>query len=114
MINKKVIKEIYKKYRRPEKNQENLRLDYFQQLLAESNPFKIDDDMIVLEQVDEYSPFKRFLIRSLHGVIEFDRTVAFVFASHIIFLNKNDVGINFYLHEEDEPKGLMRLFRRRK
>lgn len=113
MINQKVIKEIYKKYRRPEKNPENLRLDYFQELLADSNPFEIDDDMIVLKQVDEFSPFKRFLIRSLYGVIEFSRNVAFVFPNHIIFLNKNDEGINFYLREEDEPKGFMKLFRRR-
>lgn len=112
MINRKVIKEIYRKYRRPEKNPENLHLDYFQKLLAEANPFEITDDMIVLRQVDEYSPFKRFLIRSLYGVLEFDRTVAFVFPAHIIFLNKSDEGINFYLREE-KPKWYKRLFRRK-
>lgn len=113
MINQKVIKEIYKKYRRPEKNKANLQLDYFQKLLADSNPFEIADDMIVLQQVEEFSPFKRFLIRNLYGIIEFDRNVAFVFPNHIIFLNKIDEGISFYMREDEEPKGLMKLFRRR-
>ncbi len=87
-------------------------MDYFQQMLAASNPFEITEDMIVLRQVEEYSPFKRFLIRSLCGIIEFDRTVAFVFTSHIIFLNKTDDGISFYLREEDEPQGYWKVFRK--
>lgn len=90
MITDSVIKEIYKKFSKPHKNREDLQLDYFVQLLTANHNIKLDTDEIILEDLEEFNPFRRFLIRSLNAVLEFDKMIAFVFANHILFLGKDD------------------------
>ena len=98
MINDEVIKEIYRKCSgRKVKSPDELRLPYYQELLSHANPIDVSDELVSIRNMDEYSPFKRFLIRSLNAVIEFERTVAFVFNNHIIFMSTEaeDVHIHF-------------------
>ena len=90
MINESVINEIYKKFNKPHKNVADLRLDYFLTLLNEHHTIESDGFEIVLKDVEEFSPFRRFLIRGLYAVLEFDRNVAFVFQNHILFFSKKD------------------------
>lgn len=105
MINDEVIKEIYKKYKRPAKQAE-LNLPYFQELLAENNPIIINDEMVEIKRMDQFSPFKRFLIKSIHTVIEFERMVAFVFCNRIMFLDKNEPQVHVHLKPERRRKFL--------
>lgn len=92
MITDSVIKEIYKKYSKAAKNPDDLRLDYFIDLLAPNHNIRVDGAEIILEDQEEFNPFRRFLIRGLHAVLEFDRQVAFVFRNHILFLGKDSDG----------------------
>lgn len=95
MINENVIKEIYKKFSKPYKNTEELRLDYYIPLLQEHHAIEqhhIDANIteIIIKDLDEYNPFRRFLVRSLNAVLEFDKIVAFVFRNHILFFGKEN------------------------
>lgn len=90
MITQEVINEIYKNYNKPCKNEEELNLPYFAALLSPHHTLKVEDDEVIVESIEEFSPFKRFLKRGLFAVLEFDRNVAFVFQSHIIFFSKKD------------------------
>lgn len=90
MITEEVIKEIYKNYNKPCPKEEDLNLPYFAALLAPHHKLKLEDDEVIVESIEEFSPFKRFLKRGLFAVLEFDRNVAFVFQSHIIFFSKKD------------------------
>ena len=95
MINDSVIKEIYKKFAKPHKNYEDLRLDYFLPLLQVHHAIEkqdISDNIseIIINDLDEYNPFRRFLVRSLNAVLEFDKMIAFVFRNHILFFGKED------------------------
>lgn len=94
MINEAVIKEIYKKFAKPHKNPEELRLDYFMPLLQAHHSIEMQTDgpisEIVVKDLDEYNPFRRFLVRSLNAVLEFDKMIAFVFRNHILFFGKED------------------------
>lgn len=90
MITQEVINEIYKNYNKPCKNEEDLNLPYFVELLKPHHKLKLDDMEVIVESEEEFSPFMRFLKRGLFAVLEFDRNVAFVFQSHILFFSKND------------------------
>lgn len=116
MITDAVIKEIYKKFKKPPHDEETLNLDYFIDLLKAHHSLHIDNEgikEIVIEDLDEMSPFRRFLVRNLHAVLEFDKNVAFVFPTHILFLGKDAPTCNVHF-KPDEPKGLFaRIFGRK-
>lgn len=112
MIDEKVIQEIYKKYRKPHKNAEDLRLDYFLPMLGEHHAIENDGFEIVLKDVDEYNPFRRFLIRSLNAVLEFDKLIAFVFKGHILFMGKEDNQLHVHIKPDKQPSIFDRIFGR--
>ena len=105
MINENVINEIYKKFSKPHKNRADLRLDYFLPILSAHHDIESDDMEIVLKDVEEFSPFRRFLIRSLNAVLEFDKLIAFVFRNHILFLGKEDNQLHVHIKPE-KPQSL--------
>lgn len=112
MVDEKVIQEIYKKYKKPHKNVADLHLDYFLPMLGEYHDIENDGFEIVLKDVDEYNPFRRFLIRSLNAVLEFDKLIAFVFRTHILFMGKEDNQLHVHIKPEDKPGLFGRIFGR--
>lgn len=112
MVDEKVIKEIYKKFRKPHKDSADLRLDYFIPILSAHHAIENDGFEIVLMDVEEYNPFRRFLIRSLNAVLEFDKYIAFVFKNHILFMGKEDNQLHVHIKPEDKPSLLDRIFGR--
>lgn len=112
MITQEVIKEIYKNYNKPCKNADELNLPYFADLLKEHHHLTVTDDEVVVDTLEEFSPFRRFLIRGLYAVLEFDYNVAFVFESHIIFFNKNDDRVSVDFKPVPKRSFLDRLFGR--
>lgn len=113
MITDKVIKEIYKRYSKPNRNREDLRLEYFLDLLKQYHNITLDDDEIIINDLEEMNPFRRFLIRSLNGILEFDSNVAFVFKNHILFLRKDNSDIRIHIKAAPKPNFFQRLFGRR-
>ncbi len=108
MITDAVIQEIYKKNRKPPKDLNDLNLPEALYILRQHHDMTVDSEdltkaEVVLNDMEEYSPFRRFLVRSLHAILHFDRQVAFVFRSHILFLNKNNSELRVHFRtEEDE------------
>ena len=112
MINESVINEIYKKFRKPHKNVSELRLDYFLPLLSEHHSIENDGFEIVIKDLEEYNPFRRFLIRSLNAVLEFDKMIAFVFRNHILFFGKEDNQMRVHIKPEKKPSIFSRILGR--
>ncbi|MDE7180264.1 MAG: hypothetical protein K2N88_03600 [Muribaculaceae bacterium] len=110
MITEEVIKEIYKNYKKPCKNKEELNLPYFVALLSPHHTIRLEDDEVIVESIEEFSPFKRFLIRGLYAVLEFDRNVAFVFQTHIIFFSKKDDTMSVHFRPAKKPSILDMIF----
>lgn len=110
MVDEKVIQEIYKKYGKPPKKEADLRLDYFLPMLSEYHNLESDGFEIVLKDVDEYNPFRRFLIRSLNAVLEFDKLIAFVFRTHILFMGKEDKQLHVHIKPEKKPSFFDKIF----
>lgn len=111
MITKKVIQEIYKNYNRPAKSVNELDLDRIAEVLQPWHILDVsDDDEVIVMTLDEFSPFRRFLKRSIHAVLEFDHNVAFVFESHIIFFSKDDERISVDFKPDKKKSFFDRLF----
>lgn len=112
MITQEVITEIYKTYNKPCKNSDELNLPYIVELLKEHHNLELHDDEIIVGDLDEFSPFKRFLKRGLYAVLEFDRNVAFVFQSHILFFSKLDDKLSVHFRPMEKRGLLDRIFGR--
>ncbi len=112
MITESVIKEIYKKFGKPHKNREDLKLDYFMDILNANHNIVFDGDEIILKDLEEFNPFRRFLIRSLTAILEFDKMIAFVFCNHILFLGKNEEQMRVHIKPLKKPSLLDRILGR--
>lgn len=112
MITEEVIKDIYKSYNKPCKNEQELNLTYFVDLLKEHHNLILNDDEIVVESLEEFNPFRRFLKRGLYAVLEFDSNVAFVFQAHILFFNKHNNKLSVHFRPAEKRSFLDRLFGR--
>lgn len=111
MINQKVIDEIYKKYSKPPKKVDDLQVPYFLQLLSGFHNLQVspDQEEIIIGDLDDINPFKRFLVRRLTAILEFERMVAFAFDNHIIFFEKDSPDMR--VHFKPEKKSFFkRLF----
>ena len=104
MITEEVIKEIYKNYNKPAKSRDELNLPHMVEVLSPHHKLKVDDDEIIVESIEEFSPFRRFLIRGLYAVLEFDRNIAFVFKTHILFFSKKDSNMSVHFAPAKEKK----------
>lgn len=112
MITDSVIKEIYRKFGKPHKNEADLRLDYFLDVLHDNHSIKRDGIEIIVEDLDEFNPFRRFLVRSINAILEFDKIIAFVFRSHILFFGKEDNQMRVHINPGKPKSFLGRLFGR--
>ncbi len=112
MITEQVIKEIYKNFGKPPKNKESLQLDHFVDRLKANHNLIVSDDEIIIQDLEEFNPFRRFLIRSLNAILEFDKMIAFVFNNHILFFGKNDNRLRVHIKPEKPKSILSRIFGR--
>ncbi len=110
MITEQVIKEIYKKYNHPHKDVAELNLDHYLEVLKNHHNISVDDGELILNDLEEFNPFRRLLIRSLHGVLEFDNFIAFVTGNHILFLGKEDKSLRVHFKPEKKKNLFDRLF----
>lgn len=111
MITDKVINEIYKTYKKPHTNREELNLPHYLEILKKHHNINHieEDDEIIIEDLEEFNPFRRFLVRSLHAILDFDKIIAFVFPNHILFMGKNSSLLRVHLKpEEDEKKSFLK------
>lgn len=116
MINDTVIQEIYKKFAKPHRNEEELNLEYYLPMLQEHHSIERHDSgsvsEIVINDLDEFNPFRRFLIRSLNAVLEFDKMIAFVFRNHILFFGKEDSQMRVHIKPIKPKSFWQKLFDR--
>lgn len=99
MITKQVTKEIYKKYRKPPKQLDELDIPaLFDESLAEHD-VNIDDESIVIGSLPASSPFHTIPLKRVHAILTFESATAIVLHSSIIFLSRKGKGINVHLKE---------------
>lgn len=102
MITDDVIKEIYKKFNKPQRNADSMNLDYFLEILKAHHKIDAREKEVVIGDLEEFNSFRRFLKRALNGVLEFDKMIAFVFPNHILFLGKETDEVRVHLKPSEQ------------
>lgn len=129
MIDSEVIKEIYATNPKPPRHLEDLRLYDVIEELSQYHSISVDSDdlskaEVILEDLEDSNPFRRFLVRGLHAILDIDNVIAFVFGNHILFLNKDNSGLRVHFNvgddsedeeemEEEKPGFFKRIFGKR-
>ncbi|MBO4994591.1 MAG: hypothetical protein J6C78_01330 [Muribaculaceae bacterium] len=109
MVTKKVIESIYKKYSKRPDSPDELDIPLLFEYLIEPHKMRIDDDFnLIIGSIDPNSPFHIIDLNKVHGIVEFDNSVAIVLHSSIIFLNKHDKQSHIHI-KLDQPSFLERL-----
>lgn len=109
MITEEVIKDIYKKFNKRAKG-EDLNLPHYIDMLKTYHQFHEDEDEVIVADLDDFNPFRRFLKRALYAVLEFDKWVAFVFPTHILFFSKKDNHMSVHFRPDDKKSLLDKIF----
>ena len=112
MVTDEVIKEIYKKYTKPSKNPDALEFARYMEVLTQHHNIKSDDMEVIVEDLEEFNPFRMFLKRSIYGILEFDRVIAFVFRSHILFFSKDTNELRVHIKPEEPQSLFAKIFGR--
>lgn len=107
MITDEVIKEIYKKFNKPQGNAESMNLDYFLDILSKHHKIDAKEKEVVIGDLEKFNPFRRFLKRALNGVLEFDKMIAFVFPNHILFLGKDTDEVRVHLKPSEQKSSFL-------
>lgn len=91
MITQKVIDSIYKKYKNRPASADELDIALLFEHLLDTHDIEIDDHAnLIVNSLPPESPFHKIELSRIHAIIEFEKTVAIVLHSSIVFLNKHD------------------------
>ena len=102
MITKKVIEVIYKKYRKRPASIDCIDIGHLFDTVSEVHSIEIIDDHIVIGSLDSSSIFHKISLHRVHGIENFEETVAIVLHSSILFLNKKENKVS--IHVKPQPK----------
>ncbi len=111
MITETVIDEMYKAYSGRRMGDLDTRLTRYLGMLSGIHKIRETDTEIFVDSLEETNFFRRFLKRSIMAVVEFDKYVAFVFRTHIIFFNRAIPEINIHIRREKKKPFWQRLFK---
>jgi len=111
MITETVIDKMYKTYSGRRMGDLDARLTHYLGLLSGIHKIRETDAEIFVDSLEESNFFHRFLKRSIMAVVEFDKYVAFVFRTHIVFFNRESSEINIHIRREKKKPFWQRLFR---
>lgn len=90
MITKKVIDTLYKRYSKRPNSADDLNIALLFESAHPVHGIVIEDERVVINSVEDNSPFHRIPLKLIHSIVEFDEAVAIILHSSIIFLSRYD------------------------
>lgn len=104
MITKKMIKEVYKKYHTKPKTIDCLNVSLLFDDEMQMHEIEIVDDTIEINSLEPTSLFRKIALSRVYGIENFEKSVAIVLHSSMIFLKKGakDVAV----HIKPQPVGI--------
>lgn len=97
MITKKVIDELYRKYRKRPSCTDDLDIGVLFDNVADDHGIEIDEKSLVINSVDAGSLFHKIELERIHAIVKFEEAVAIVLRASILFLNIGNNGVNVHV-----------------
>lgn len=98
MITKQVIDAIYKKYKKRPKSIDALNIGLLFSPELENRKLHIDDTTLVFDSLPPTSPFHEIPLERVHAILDFEKHVAIVLHSSIIFIHKESDKIDVHVN----------------
>lgn len=102
MINKETINRLYKIHNKPNRNNIDELLAHFMNSLNSIHNITLNNNILELHGLDKISPFRKIKINRIYGIEFFDKTVALILPSCILFFDKRSASININIKLPDE------------
>lgn len=99
MINNKIIDSIYKKYSKRPSSIDQLNIPLLFEAAHEDHAIEISGQDLILTTMDPLSPFHTIDLGRVHAILDFDKYVAVVLHSSIIFISKTDDKVHVHLKD---------------
>ncbi len=88
MITKKVINQLYKQFNKRPKSIDKLDIALLFEAVSPVHGIEIENDELIINSVSADSPFHRLPLMLIHAIVKFERVVAIVLSSSILFLSR--------------------------
>ncbi len=102
MVKKDVIKTLYRQYSRPPKSPDELNIGVLFDSAIDNHGIFIDEDALYIGSVDPRSPFATIPLRNINAIVEFEKQLAIVLHSAIVFLHKEKSDVNIHLKLQED------------
>lgn len=98
MVTSKVIDSLYRTYKKRPSSPDELDIALlFDPSIEENHHISINPETLTIGSLPQQSPFHTLPLSNIHAIVEFDRVLAIVLHSSILFLNKKDSGVHLHL-----------------
>lgn len=97
MINNKVIDSIYKKFSKCPSSIDQLNIPLLFEAVHEDHAIEIKGHDLIINSQDPWSPFHTIDLHRVHAILDFDKYVAVVMHSSIIFIGKKNDDIHIHI-----------------
>ena len=104
MISNKVIQSLYKTYNKRPESPDFLDMSVLFDYASKFHNVTIDMDGVVdtliINSIEETSPFHNLPLKLIHAIVPFEKWVAIVLRSSIIFLDRDSSRVNIHIRNE--------------
>ncbi len=97
MITKKVIEELYRRYRKRPASTDELDFGVLFDYVADNHGIELDEKHLVINSIDASSPFHSIGLDRIHAIVRFEKSIAIVLPSSILFLNIDNKGVSVHI-----------------
>lgn len=97
MINNKTIDTIYKKYSKLPASIDELDIPLLFEAAHNDHNIEIKGHELVINSLDSWSPFHNIDLHRVNAILDFDKYVAVVMHSSIVFIGKENNEIHIHL-----------------
>lgn len=97
MINNKVINSIYKKYSKRPSSIDQLNIPLLFEAAHDDHAIEINGHDLIINSQEPWSPFHTIDLNRVHAILDFDRYVAVVLHSSIVFIGKKNSEIHIHI-----------------
>ena len=109
--NDKLIKSLYKRFRRRSASLDLRRLDLLCDNIIDRRGLELNDDRIVFTAMPANAPLRSIRLDHIRGVAEVEQCLAIVLHSSIIFFNRSTLQISVHIKQPSLLDRLMNFFR---
>lgn len=99
MIDNKTIDNIYKKYSKRPASIDQLNIPLLFEAAHEDHAIEIKGHDLIINSQEKWSPFHTIDLNRVHAILDFDKSIAIVLHSSILFISKTSADVKIHIRD---------------